>query len=131
MIYADANIIIRLIEGDTAVRAPIEARLLPFKGSGPFLLTSRLTQLECRVMPLRNADSALLQQYDLFFNSAEVRLLEVSREVIEKATELRATLNLKTPDAIHVASAITAKANELWTGDKGIIRCKDIHVEVF
>ena len=55
MIYADANIIIRLIEGDTAVRAPIEARLLPFKGSGPFLLTSRLTQLECRVMPLRIA----------------------------------------------------------------------------
>ena len=40
MIYADANVIIRLLEGLPAVRAPIEAHLLPFRGTAGFLATS-------------------------------------------------------------------------------------------
>src|SRR5271170_7398885 len=48
MIYADANVIIRLLAGLPAVRAPIEIRLLPFKGMLGFLATSRLSRLECR-----------------------------------------------------------------------------------
>jgi hypothetical protein len=31
VIYADANVVIRLIEGDAATRAPLEARLLPLR----------------------------------------------------------------------------------------------------
>jgi hypothetical protein len=55
VIYADANVIIRLVEveGDALTRAPLEARLLPYRGIGRFLLTSQLTRLECRVKPLR------------------------------------------------------------------------------
>ncbi len=60
VIYIDSNVVIRLIEGDTAARAPIEARLLPHRGAGQFLLTSRLTRLECRVKPLRSNDGPLL-----------------------------------------------------------------------
>jgi hypothetical protein len=97
VIYADANVVIRLIEGDALTRAPIEARLAPLRGTGRFLLTSRLTRLECRVKPLRQGDTALLALYDAFFTSVEVLLLEITGPVLEKATELRAHLNLKTP----------------------------------
>src|SRR5437764_11173123 len=94
VIYADANVIIRLIEGDVATRAPLEARLLPLRGTGRFLLTSRLTRLECRVKPLRANDTALLALYDAFFAGAEVDLREITAAIVEKATELRAALNV-------------------------------------
>ena len=130
MIYADANVIIRLVEGDAATRAPLEARLLPFKGTTGFLQTSCLSRLECRVKPLRVADTKLLALYDAFFASTEVVLLELTGGVVEKATELRATLNVKTPDALHLASAILCGATAFLTGDKGFARCSEIPVEV-
>lgn len=130
MIYADTNIIIRLVEGDAATRAPIEARLHPLRGIGRFLHTSRLTRLECRVKPLRNGDVALLALYDTFLNSPEVELLDVTEAVLEKATEIRAHLNLKTPDAIHLASAILAGVSAFLTGDRNLVRCAEVPVEI-
>jgi predicted nucleic acid-binding protein len=130
VIYADANVVIRLIEGDAAARAPLEARLLPLRGTGRFLLTSRLTRLECRVKPLRAGDAALLALYDAFFAGPEVGLSEITDAVIEKATELRAALNIKTPDAIHLATAVLSGAAAFLTGDRRLARCTEVAVEV-
>jgi predicted nucleic acid-binding protein len=66
---------------------------------------------------MRNNDAALLALYDAFFTSAEVTVLEVSPAVIEKATALRAALKVKTPDAIHLASAIVTGVDAFLTGD--------------
>ncbi len=57
-------------------------------------------------------------------------LLEIIPDVIEKATELRADLNLKSPDAIHLATAILAKATAFLTGDRTLARCKQVGVEI-
>jgi len=130
VIYADANVIIRLVEGDEATRAPLEARLLPLRGTGRFLLTSRLTRLECRVKPLRMQDTTLLRLYDSFFVGLEVEVLELTAQVIEKATELRAELNMKTPDALHMASAIVFGATAFLTGERALARCTEVSVEV-
>jgi predicted nucleic acid-binding protein len=130
MIYADTNVIIRLLEGLPAVRVPIEARLAPFHGTAVFLATSRLSRLECRVKPLRAGDAALLALYDAFFTSNETVLLEIDAAVIDKATELRAALAIKTPDAIHLASAILVKASSFLTGDRALLRCTEVAVEI-
>ena len=130
MIYADANVIIRLLEGDAATRAPLEARLLPLRGNPGFLHTSRLSWLECRIKPLRARDAKLLALYDAFFSSAEVNVVELSRAVVEKATDLRASLNVKTPDALHLASAILSGVTAFLTGDKALARCTEVSVEV-
>lgn len=130
VIYADANVIIRLIEGDVSARAPLEARLLPLRGSGRYCLTSHLTRLECRTKPIRDGDTSLLALYDAFFVSAEVDVLPVSVAVIDKATEIRAALKLKTPDALHLATAILSGATAFLTGDKALDRCKEISVEI-
>jgi predicted nucleic acid-binding protein len=130
VIYADANVIIRLIEGDAVTRAPIEARLLPLRGTGRFLLTSRLSLLECRCKPLRAGDAPLLALYDAFFASAEVTLAEIGAAVIARATEYRAHLNVRTPDAIHLATAFVEGATAFLTGDRALTRCTDVTVEV-
>ena len=130
MIYADANVAIRLIEGDAKTRDPLEARLLPLRGSGRFLLTSRLTRLECRVKPLRANDTALLRLYESFFAGAENSRLEITEAVVEKATNLRAALNVKTPDALHLATGILAGATAFLSGDRSLARCTELPVEV-
>jgi predicted nucleic acid-binding protein len=77
-----------------------------------------------------DGDSAVVRLYDAFFSGAEVRLLELASDVVEKATDLRATLNFKTPDALHLASAILAGASAFLTGDRNLARCTEITVEV-
>ena len=131
MIYVDSGIIVRMIEGSDRVRLPIETRLAQLDPSERFLATSRLTTLECRCKPLRDRDSKLLVLYDKFFQAGEVRVHEVDRTVIDKATEVRALVGLKTPDAIHWATAKNLSVAAFWTTDRRLARSPDLTFELF
>ncbi len=130
MIYLDANVVIRLVEGDAETLAPLAARLQSSLGVANSVLTSRLSRIECRTKPLQNQDTKTLAQFEVFFNGVELVLAEVSATVIERATELRAKYGLKTPDAMHYATAIEFGAKVFLTGDKVFVRCVEIPVEV-
>jgi predicted nucleic acid-binding protein len=130
LIYLDANVVIRLVEGDAATRAPLEARLAAALGVPGSLVTSHLTRLECRSKPLRAGDSATLAQFDVFFAGVELVLADVSAAVVERATELRARYNLKTPDALHYATAVESGATVFLTGDRTLSRCTEVPVEI-
>jgi len=71
-----------------------------------------------------------LAQFDVFFSGVEISLIEVTASVVELATEIRAKHNLKTPDALHYASAMEARANVFLTGDRVLARCSDVAVEI-
>ena len=79
---------------------------------------------------MRAVDTATLAQFDVFFSGVEISLIEVTASVVESATEIRAKYNLKTPDALHYASAIKAGANVFLTGDRVFARCSDVAVEM-
>jgi predicted nucleic acid-binding protein len=130
LIYLDSNVVIRLVEGDEPTRAPLVSRLAPSLGIAGSLITSRLSRLECRSNLLRAGDTATLAQFDVFFAGVELRLIEVTASVVELATELRAKYKLKTPDALHYATALEAGADVFLTGDHGFARCSDVAVEI-
>ncbi len=130
MIYLDANVVIRLVEGDAATRAPLTVRLAASLGVPGSLITSRLTRLECRSRSLRAGDLVTLAQFDVFFAGTELVIIELNQAVVERATELRARYNLKSPDALHYATAVEAGALVFLTGDRGLSRCSVIPVEV-
>ncbi len=130
MIYADSNILIRLLEGEPATRSVVEGRLVSCRGQAGSLMTSNLSRLECRCKLLRSGDLTTLSLYDGFFLSPEVCLLSITDEVIEKATALRAKWMFSTPDAIHLATAIVAEASVFLTGDKQLRQCTAIKVEL-
>ena len=119
-----------MVEGDAATRAPLEARLARSLGLPGSLVTSRLSRLECRSKPLRAGDVATLAQFDVFFAGVEVVMPDVSAAVVERATELRAKYNLKTPDALHYATAMEVGATVFLTGDRALSRCSEVPVEV-
>jgi predicted nucleic acid-binding protein len=79
---------------------------------GDFMVvTSVVTIPEVLVYPLRQGNTTLAQQYrDILFNS-QVTTIEVVLDIAETAAQLRADYNLKTPDAIQMATAINEGAS--------------------
>jgi predicted nucleic acid-binding protein len=94
------------------------------------LVTSRLTRLECRSKPLRTGDLGTLMQFEVFFAGVELVLVDVSAVVVERATDLRAKYNLKTPDALNYVTAVQVDATVFLTGDRTLSRCSEVAVEV-
>jgi predicted nucleic acid-binding protein len=130
-LYIDACCIIYAVEGLPQFRDPLLARFIQLEADPDgVLITSRLSRLECRVKPLRDQRQDLLSNYDGFFARRPLILAEISAAVVERATTLRALHRFKTPDAIHLATAIEAGADTFLTDDAGLTRCPDVHVEV-
>ena len=130
-IYLDACSIIYLVEAESPFHAVVVRRLLQHQTDPTSrLLTSRLSCLECRTRPVRDNDRRLLAAYDKLFGANRMLIVEITAETVETATTLRARHGFKTPDAIHLASAIEEKADVFLTGDSSLARCTDIAVEV-
>ena len=125
--YLDSAPIIYLVEQvqpyATAVRGKLSAQ-------GLTLITSELTRLECRVKPLRNGDAALLQDFDVYFASSIVEIIPLTRDVIDRATEIRAQFNFKTPDSIQLAAAVVSNSGVFLTNDHRLNRFTGIPIEV-
>lgn len=130
MIYLDSNVVIRLVEGDNQPRQQLELRLFSSLGKPGTLVTSRLTRLERRTKPLKTSDFRTLAQFDVFFAGQELMMIEVTESIIELATELRARFNLRTPDALHYATAVVCGARVFLTGDLAFARLTEIPVEL-
>ena len=111
-LYLDASTIIYAIESLPPFRDTVIARIMQAESAeGGIIITSRLARLECRVKPIREANADLLVKYDAFFTRRQMRVLEVTAPVIEQATDLRARYSLRTPDAIHLTTAIEGHAD--------------------
>lgn len=131
LLYLDTCCIIYLIEAAAPFQAAVVRRVAAHDTtSGAMLMTSRLARLECRTKPLREANTDLLARYEAFFTAQRFRLAEISPTVIEAATDLRARYGFKTPDAIHLATAIAEKADTFLTGDAQLKNCAEIRVEL-
>ena len=129
--YLDASAIIYLVEGGAVAQGLVADRIVAAEGDpAGRVLTSQLARLECRMKPLRAGDAALLATYDAFFTRARLEVVDVSATAIDRATELRARYGFKTPDAIHLACAIVARADVFVTGDANLARCTEIPVEI-
>ena len=109
-LYLDTCIVIGLIEG-TAEQRLLLKKYLPSHR----IFSSELVRLEARLLGVRENNEAILQQYDAFFSACE--FVALNREIFDCATLLRAQKQLKTPDALHLASAIVAGCDEFWTND--------------
>lgn len=128
-IYLDACCFIYLVEGQPEWRTVVEQRLRNLEPISK-LITSQLARLECRTKPMRDGNRALLERYDALFAADRVVVVAVSAHVIDRATDLRARHGFKTPDAIHLATALESSAAEFWTADATLSRCTDIAVSV-
>ena len=129
-LYLDAGAIIYGIEGGSDLRKAVLTRVAQAESSGGAIMTSRLSRLECRVRPLREGQSAMIALYDEFFLRRSLHVADIGAAVIDLATDLRVRYGMKTPDAIHIATAIECGADLILTGDRAMSRCKEVKVEL-
>ncbi len=81
-------------------------------------VTSMFTLLEVLVHPLRRRDQRLAGDYKaILLNSNHLDTREISLEVVVNAANLRADYNIRTPDAIQIATAIHFGASFFLTND--------------
>lgn len=113
-IYLDTCIIIYIIEKHPTYSNLIENLMdaLPLTE----FCYSPLARLECLVMPFRTQDLQLQKLYEAFFKAQT--FLIIPPPIFDQAAKLRADFtNLKTPDALHLATAIHHNCDEFWTND--------------
>jgi predicted nucleic acid-binding protein len=126
-IYFDANIYIYLMEGFPALETSLrDIRDSLYYGEA-HICTSELTLCEVLVPAFRSNNTELLMLYRKFIeDSGAFDLIPTTREIYIRASLLRAQLGLKSPDAIHVSSAIASKCSVFLTNDKVLRTPKDI-----
>lgn len=86
---------------------------------------------EVLVQPLKFGDTALAEKYEnILTNNDQLRMMNVTPEIVRKAAELRAKYGgwLKTPDAIHIATAIVSKCEVFLTNDHPLKKIGEIRV---
>jgi predicted nucleic acid-binding protein len=82
------------------------------------VVASTVVLLEVLVHPLRHANARLAQAYrDILRTTDALTLVPVSPEIAEQAAQLRARFSIKTPDAIHLATALHRQAAYFITND--------------
>lgn len=112
-IFLDSCIVIYLVERHPLYEPRLREKLEGLEGAE--LAVSPLVRLEVLVRPLRDGDEELVQLYRLFL--AEQLMLDMSEEVYDAALTLRAEHMLKTPDALHLATAQYHGCTQFWTND--------------
>ena len=126
-LYLDAAPVIYAVEQVTPFFPVVDARL---SAAGTVRVASDLTRMECRVKPVREGKADLLKDYDDFFAYAVAEIVALSREVMDRATEIRARYGFKTPDAVHLAAAVVTSCAVFLTNDHRLDRFPDISIEV-
>ncbi len=84
-------------------------------------VTSDVTLLETLVGPYQIGDIALAERYETIMTwSRGIRLVELRRSVIRAAAQLRAGLQIKTPDALQLAAALVSNCAVYLTNDRDL-----------
>ncbi len=128
LIYADAQITIYSADGHP-LYAPVCRPL--WEPGATTVVTSELTLLEVLVGPLRHDDAALARRRENLWHQPNTRMLPVTREVLREAARLRALhTGLRSPDAIHAATALLHGCMLFVTNDLGFRRVSELPLVV-
>ncbi len=133
--FLDASAVIYAVEGSAAWAEALKhqlrqlARTEDASMGGLQLAVSRLSWLECRVGPLRRRNAEALARFDAFFLHPDLEWVELSPAVVERATQLRAEHNLRTPDALQAASCLQCAGDAVMvTCDAGFQRVPSLRL---
>ena len=105
LVYLDANSVIYSVEKHPVYWPLLQPMWQAIKGKPVEIVSSELVLMETLVGPYKSGDTVLANDYEQLFQQSQTRLLPITQAILREAARLRATLNLKTPDALHAATA--------------------------
>jgi predicted nucleic acid-binding protein len=118
IIFLDTAPLIYFIEGNSEYQQGLK-QIFEANDKGDFtFITSSITLLEVLVRPLREGQTELADQYKRILTTANgIQIFDITNALAVKAAELRAKYNLRTPDALQIATAIENDAAYFLTND--------------
>jgi predicted nucleic acid-binding protein len=119
LVYIDTMTLIYTVERYPAYWPLVEPLLRAAQAKTIEIVSSELTLMETLVGPLKSGNSALVTAFENALLGSEMRLLPITQPILRQAAQLRAATNLKTPDALHAATARQAGCVLFVTNDVG------------
>ncbi len=130
-IYLDANCFIYSVERIDPYRAILDTLWQAVSVGQIKAVTSELTLLEVLIKPLQAGDVTTATIFrTVLRHTPDVQMLPITQVVLEEAARLRATLGLKTPDALHAATALLNDCTLFVTNDNAFRRVSGLSVTV-
>jgi predicted nucleic acid-binding protein len=83
------------------------------------IVSSELTLMEALVGSLKSGNTTLERAFEQALLGTDMRLLPITQAILREAARLRATTKLRTPDALHAATAQQAGCVLFVTNDVG------------
>ena len=95
------------------------------------VVTSAVGLIEILTGALLRGDEILARRAEEVLTDLDgSTIVPVTLEIARHAARLRASYGLRTPDAIHLATAVATRAAEFVTTDRRLARVKQIEVRV-
>ena len=113
LIYLDACLLIYAFERHPVFSQAVMSRLEQVAPER--LAISPLVKFECLVAPMRDGNLVLQRYYEQGLE--QFVQLPMPESVFLQGAQLRARFGLKTPDALHLATAQHHGCQALWTND--------------
>ena len=115
----DTVIFIYWIEENPAYLSQVEPLFRAVDRGEIEVVTSAITLLEVLVVPYRAGKVALADRYEqLLTRAAHLRLIDVDRQQLRAAAQIRAVHGIRTPDALQLAAGLAARATTFVTNDR-------------
>jgi predicted nucleic acid-binding protein len=128
-IHLDSAPLIYFVERNPVYFGRMKAIMGRVRPNGLHLSFSVITVPEVLNKPIAQGDAKLQTLYRaLLTQTRNVELHPLTLTIAEKAASLRARHNLRTPDAIQIATAIETECDAFLTNDKGFTRVADLRV---
>jgi predicted nucleic acid-binding protein len=117
-IYLDTNAVIYYAEAHPTLGPPVDA-ILSAAGKGVLtIVTSELCLAEALGLPLRHGTRQLVEAYEILLTSRpNFEVWPISRAILVGCAQRRAAQRVKTPDAIHMATAPSVNCSHLVSED--------------
>jgi len=118
-VAVDTALFIYLIEEHPRFLAAVRPLFESASRGRIVLVTSAVTLLEVLVVPFRAGNLPLAARYEaLLTRSRGVQLVDLDRQQLRAAAQLRAGFRVRTPDALQIAAALTARCPAMVTNDR-------------
>ena len=129
-VYLDTNCFIYSVERIEPYRTLLEPVWRQARDGRFEILSSEIIVAETLVKPFREGDAVVETLLRLLFDAREVTLIPATRELWDDTAHLRAETGLKTPDALHAATALRSGCALFIANDTDFRRVQGLPVVV-
>lgn len=122
----DTNIFAYYMDRCSSFYAQAEDLLRFIDGNKLKIVTSIITLTE--LLSLRAAEPMLERLENEFYSTPNLSIIEVNRVIAREAASIRREYGFKLPDAVQLATALSAKAKAFITNDQRLKSFKKLKV---